>query len=55
MQPGQPPEQDPQRGQQPYGQQPAYGQYRPEDEGEEAAQQQYGQQPPQGGYPTGQQ
>ena len=33
MQPGQPPEQDPERGQQPYGQQPAYGQFRPEDEG----------------------
>jgi hypothetical protein len=48
MQPGQPPEQDPQRGQQPHGQQP-YGQ------SEEPAQQEYGQQPPPDGYPSGQQ
>jgi len=54
MQPGQPPEQDPQRGQQPYGQQPSYGQFRSEDEGEEPAQQEFGEQPPQGGYPSGQ-
>ena len=52
MQPGQPPEQDPQRGQ-PYGQQPPYGQFRQEDEGDQGTQQ-YGQ----GGYgqqPYGQQ
>ena len=39
--PGQPPEQDPQRGQ-PYGQQPPYGQFRQDDNGEQGTQQ-YGQ------------
>ena len=42
MGPGQPPEQDPQRGQPPYGQQPAYPEYRAEEDKEPA-------QPP---YPT---
>jgi hypothetical protein len=63
--PGQPPEQDPQRGQ-PYGQQPPYGQFRQEDDGDQGTQQYgqggYGQQPygqqggyGQSGYPSGQQ